>query len=224
MHLQCRCVKSSHPDLDWLAVPPLTRERILRTAVRIADREGPDAVTLRRIAAELDVHVTSLYNHVPTRDAVTDGIVELLLDEAKLPTGPVTWETWVQRFFEAVGTIAATHPGAFMALQQRPVQGPRASASFEVALAAFTRAGFTPADAYAAVKTVAFLALAVGVERSMLARGETPETNVAELPAHAFPLVRAIAADTVPEEAWAFSLDAVIAGLRAKLRRRKSRD
>src|SRR4051794_19911955 len=160
MHLHCRYVKRPTHDLDWLAVSPLNRERILKTAVRIADREGPDAVTLRRIAAELDVHVTSLYNHVPTRDAVTDGIVELLLDEAKLPTGPVSWEAWVQRFFEAIGTIATTHPGAFMALQYRPVQGPRAAASFEVALAAFTRAGFTPADAYAAVKTVSLLALA----------------------------------------------------------------
>src|SRR3954454_4823495 len=122
----------------------------------MADRDGLDAVTLRGIAGELGVHVTSLYNHVPTRDAVTDGIVELLLDEAKLPTAPVSWETWVQRFFEAISTIASTHPGAFMTLQQRPVQGPRAAASFEVALAAFTRAGFSSTDAYAAVKTVSF--------------------------------------------------------------------
>jgi AcrR family transcriptional regulator len=97
-------------------MPALTRDRILRTAIRIADREGPDAVTLRRIAAELDVHVTSLYNHVPTREAVTDGIIEVLLDDAKLPTEPVPWETWVRRFFEAIMTIAATHPGAFHAL------------------------------------------------------------------------------------------------------------
>src|SRR5690349_844831 len=97
----------------------LTRERILRTAVAIADRQGPEAVTLRRIAAELDVHVTSLYNHVPTRDAVTDGIVEVLLDDAKLPTDPVHWETWVRRFFEAMTTIAVAHSGAFHALQQR---------------------------------------------------------------------------------------------------------
>src|ERR1700755_62011 len=122
-------------------MPALTRERILQTAVRLADRDGPDAVTLRRIAGELGVHVTSLYNHVPTRDAVTDGIVELLLDEAKLPTGPVPWDAWVRRYAAAIVGIAATHPGAFHALRQRPVQGERATASFEVALAAFTQAG-----------------------------------------------------------------------------------
>src|SRR4051794_30048218 len=149
----------------------LTRERILQTAVRLADRDGPDAVTLRRIAAELGVHVTSLYNHVPTRDAVTDGIVELLINEAKLPSSPVGWEEWVRSFFTGIGTIAATHPGAFTALQRRPVQGARASRSFEVALAAFAKAGFTPEDAYNAVKATSLIALTVGLEKGMAVQG-----------------------------------------------------
>jgi AcrR family transcriptional regulator len=200
-------------------MPALTRDRILRTAIRIADREGPDAVTLRRIAAELDVHVTSLYNHVPTREAVTDGIIEVLLDDAKLPTEPVPWESWVRRFFEAIMTIAATHPGAFHALQQRPVQGPRATASFEVALAVFTQAGFSPADAYAAVKTISLQALMIGVERSMLARGEMRQTEIDALPAESFPLVRALETELDYEGTWAFAVETLIAGLRAQLNR-----
>ena len=196
----------------------LTRERILQTAVRLADRDGPDGVTLRRIAGELGVHVTSLYNHVPTRDAVTDGIVELLLDEAKLPTGPVAWEDWVRQFVDGVVGVAGTHPGAFHALQQRPVQGARATASFEVALAAFQEAGFEPADAFAAVKTASYLALMIGTERSMAARGETPETQLEDLPAESFPLVRSVAADAAdPENVWAFGVETLIAGLRARL-------
>ncbi|HEU5035967.1 MAG TPA: TetR family transcriptional regulator [Nocardioides sp.] len=196
----------------------LTRERILQTAVRLADRDGPDAVTLRRIAGELGVHVTSLYNHVPTREAVTDGIVELLLEEAKLPTGPVAWDDWVRQFADAVVGVAATHPGAFHALQQRPVQGARATASFEVALAAFREAGFSAADAFAAVKTVSFLALMMGTERSMVARGEPAETRLSELPAESFPLVRSVAdGATEPEAVWSFGVETVIAGLRARL-------
>jgi AcrR family transcriptional regulator len=196
----------------------LTRERILQAAVRLADRDGPDAVTLRKIAGELGVHVTSLYNHVPTREAVTDGIVELLLDEAKLPTGPVAWDDWVRQFTDAVVGIAGTHPGAFHALQQRPVQGARATASFEVALAAFRDAGFDAADAFAAVKTVSFLALMIGTERSMAARGETPETQLDELPAESFPLVRSVATDAADhEKVWAFGVETLIAGLRTRL-------
>jgi len=199
-------------------MPALTRERILRTAVRLADRDGPDAVTLRKIARELDVHVTSLYHYVRTRDAVTDGIVELLLDEAKLPTGPIAWDAWVRQFIDAVIGIAATHPGAFHALQQRPVQGARATASFEIAMAAFMEAGFTAADAFAAIKTAAYLALMIGRERSMVARGDMPETQLDELPAEQFPLVRSVATEAADyENVWDFGVETLIIGLRARL-------
>lgn len=198
-------------------MPTLTRDRILRTAIDIADRDGFEAVTLRRIASKLDVHVTSLYNHVPTREAVTDGVIEVLLEEAKLPTEPTSWETWVRQFCDAMSTLAATHPGAFHAFEQRPVQGARATASFEVALGSFTRAGFTPDDAYAAVKTVSFLALMIGIERALMARGEEPQTRLDELPSEGFPLVRSLTRDCVPEEAWAFAVKTLIAGLNAQL-------
>ncbi len=199
-------------------MPALTRERILQTAVRLADRDGPDAVTLRKIAGELGVHVTSLYNHVPTREAVTDGIVEVLLDEAKLPTVPVAWDDWVRRFADAVIGIAATHPGAFHALRQRPVQGARATASFEVALAAFTKAGFTTRDAFAAIKAASYLALMIGMERSMVARGELLETHLDDLPAESFPLVRAVATDVADYEyVWTLGVETLIDGLRARL-------
>ena len=168
-------------------MPPLSRDRIITTAVAMADRDGFEGVTLRRIAAELGVHVTSLYNHVPTRDAVTDGIVERLIEEAKLPTSPVPWEEWVRSFFTALGTMATTHPGAFTALERRPVQGPRAAASFEVALEAFTRAGLAPEDAYGAVKTVSLTSLAVALERGMATRGEMSETDIEDAPARGVP-------------------------------------
>jgi len=198
-------------------MPALTRERILQTAVRLADRDGPDAVTLRKIAGELGVHVTSLYNHVPTREAVTDGIVEMLLDEAKLPTGPVSWDAWVRQFVAGITGIAATHPGAFHALRQRPVQGARATASFEVALAAFAEAGFSATDAFAAVKAASYLALMIGTERSMVARGELLETHLEELPADSFPMVRSIDTSVSDYEyVWAFGVDTLVAGLSSR--------
>lgn len=195
----------------------LSRERIFRAAVEAADRDGFESVTLRRIATALGVHVTSLYNHVPTREAVTDGMVELLVEEGKLPTTDVDWEQWVRSFFTAMGTLAVTHPGAFSAFSRRPVQGPRAAASFEVALAAFARAGFEPADAYNAVKATALTALMVGVERSMAVSGPHVETAIDELPADSFPELRRLQNVADPEAAWAFSLETLVAGLRAQL-------
>lgn len=200
---------------------PLTRERIIAAAIAMADRDGFEAVTLRRIAADLGVHVTSLYNHVPTWDAVVDGMVEALIEAADLPHQPVAWEDWVRRFFGAIGAIAVDHPGAFTALHRRPVQGPGAADTFEVGLAAFHRAGFETDDAYSALKATALTALAVGLERGMLSRGQMTETAMEDLPAERFPEIRALSSVNDPELAWAFSLETLVAGLAAQLRRRK---
>lgn len=198
----------------------LTRERIVEAAVTMADREGFEAVTLRRIAGDLGVHVTSLYNHVPTREAVTDGIIERLVEEAQLPSAPADWEEWVRGFFAGIGQVAGAHPGAFAALQRRPVQGPRAAASFEVALDAFAAAGLSPTDAYNAVKATALAALAVGLERSLAERDETPETAIADLPPERFPRVRSLDELTDPEPVWGFSLETLVSGLRVQIERR----
>jgi AcrR family transcriptional regulator len=200
----------------------LTRERIIGTAIELADRDGFEAATLRRIAGELGVHVTSLYNHVATREAVTDGIVERLIEEADLPVEPVGWELWVRSFVERIGDVAALHPGAFAALQRRPVQGPRANASFEVALAAFAQAGLAPADAYGAVKATAFVALSVGAERSLASTGVDAETHVDELPPEEFPHLHALVEISSEDAAWSFTLETLVSGLRAQIRRRKA--
>jgi AcrR family transcriptional regulator len=193
----------------------------VQTAVRMADRDGFEAVTLRRIARELDVHVTSLYNHVPTREAVTDAIVEALIEEAKLPSATVGWEEWVRSFFTAMGTVATTHPGAFTALTRRPVQGPRAAASFEVALDAFTRAGFDEEEAYDALKAATLTAMTVALERSLASRGERTETALELLPEESFPHVRSLSGEHDPELVWSFTLETLVAGLRSQLRRRR---
>ncbi|MGH3050793.1 MAG: TetR family transcriptional regulator [Gaiellaceae bacterium] len=202
-------------------MPQLSSDRIVTTARDLADREGLDAVTLRRLAKELGVHVTSLYNHVSTRDAIVDGIIALLVSDADLPEHPRNWEEWVREFVDAVGAIAAAHPGAFAALERRPVQGERATAAFEVGLAAFAKAGLSPAEAYSALKATAHVALAIGLERALATRGETPETAIDLLPADRFPHVRAMHDVDDPEDSWAFSVETLVAGLHAQIRRAK---
>ncbi|HEV2591957.1 MAG TPA: TetR family transcriptional regulator [Gaiellaceae bacterium] len=194
----------------------LSRERIINTAIALADRDGLDAVTLRRIAAELGVHVTSLYNHVPTREAVTTGIVDTLVTRADLPTGDVDWESWVRAFIAAVGDIALEHPGAFVALQRRPVQAAAATTSFELALSAFARAGMSPAAAYGAVKATTYTGLAIAMERALSARGDDAETALSHLPADEFPRILALG-HVDAEATWAFTVETLIAGLRAQI-------
>ena len=202
---------------------PLTRQRIIDAAIAIADAGGFEAVTLRRIAGELGVHVTSLYNHVSARDDITDAIVVRLVEEAGLPSTPENWEAWVRRFVKAIGEVAVRHPGAFVALQRRPVQSAAATASFEAALAAFTKVGLSAEEAYTAVKATTFVALSIGAEKALESSGQSAETNVAELPPDEFPLLYAIwAGGDLSAAAWSFSLETLVSGLRVQVRQRKS--
>ena len=201
----------------------LTRTRIIDTAVQLADDQGFDAVTLRRIATELGVHVTSLYNHVATKEAVTDGIVERLIEEAALPIEPTAWEPWVRQFYSALGRVAAAHPGAVAALQRRPVQGKSAWMPFEIGLQAFSRAGLDAKSAYGAMKSTAMLTLSMCAERALAATGIQVETDLEDVPADLFPMleqVQHVANDS--EAAWDYALEVLVSGIRSQIRQRRA--
>ena len=61
--------------------PPLTRERVLRAAVELADERGIEALTMRSLGHELGVEAMSLYNHVANKEDVLDGLVEVVVGE-----------------------------------------------------------------------------------------------------------------------------------------------
>jgi AcrR family transcriptional regulator len=75
----------------------LSRDRILDAALALAHEEGTDALSMRRIAAELGTGAMSLYNHVPDKDALLDGLAERMFSPIETPSG-ATWrevsEAW----------------------------------------------------------------------------------------------------------------------------------
>jgi AcrR family transcriptional regulator len=168
---------------------PLSRDRILDVAVRVADRDGLDATSLRKVAAELGVHVTSLYNHLPTKDALLDGVAEDLMAKADLPVREVRWEDWVRRFVAAMAQLAAEHKGAFEVFMRRPVQGPQALATFEAALEALCAEGMATEQAFAALKAVTVAVLGCCVEQAAPPAGEMPMTDLTRLPTTDFPVI-----------------------------------
>lgn len=199
---------------------PLSRDRILSCAVLVADRDGLEAASLRRVAGELGVHVTSLYNHVETKEALLDGLVEQLLGSVDLPLEELPWEQWVRQFVGAVARLAREHPGAFAVLLRRPVQGPRAAATFEVGMTAFRRAGLGTASAYAAVKSVALAALGCCVEQAYAASGGDLMTDLGALPARDFPELHQLdadVADVADLDVVATLAEVLVDGLAARL-------
>ena len=196
---------------------PLSRDRILRCAVELADRDGLEATSLRKVAGELGVHVTSLYHHVATKDALLDGIVEELFATAPLPHGSDPWDLWVRRFIDAIGQIARTHPGAFAVLLRRAVQGPRAAATFEAGLAAFQRAGMDVPAAYTAVKSVALASIGACMEQTVTG-DNGPSTDMSQLPLEDFPVLHQASqtVDGIVDVAGALA-DLLVAGFTAQL-------
>jgi AcrR family transcriptional regulator len=65
---------------------PLTRERILEAGVAIADADGIDALSMRKLGQELGFEAMSLYNHVANKDDLLDGMLDLVLAEMEAPT------------------------------------------------------------------------------------------------------------------------------------------
>jgi AcrR family transcriptional regulator len=70
---------------------PLSRERVLRAAVAMADESGIDSLTMRRLGQELGVEAMSLYNHVANKDAILDGVVDLVLSDIEVPPTGTHW-------------------------------------------------------------------------------------------------------------------------------------
>jgi AcrR family transcriptional regulator len=70
---------------------PLTRERILRAALDLADADGIDSLTMRKLGESLGFEAMSLYNHVANKDDLLDGMVDLVLAETEPPAPDVDW-------------------------------------------------------------------------------------------------------------------------------------
>ena len=66
---------------------PLNRERVLAAAVELADREGIDALSMRRLGQELSVEAMALYNHVANKDDLLNGMVDVVVGEIDLTDG-----------------------------------------------------------------------------------------------------------------------------------------
>ena len=85
---------------------PLSRDRILERAVEIADADGIEALTMRRLADDLGFEAMSLYRHVKNKDDVLNGIVDVVLAEIESPATPGEWD-------EAIRRSAVSATGAF---------------------------------------------------------------------------------------------------------------
>jgi AcrR family transcriptional regulator len=151
----------------------LSRDRIIGAAIDAIEREGEVALSMRRIAADLGVAVMSLYNHVPNKAALLDGVAERILAGLEVCDGPGSTgsvvgeegEHWTERaraLIRAYRKVAHDHPRCVTLVLTRKIDAPSEMRPVERALAVAVDAGF---DGETAVRIMrALLAYAIGAQ------------------------------------------------------------
>jgi len=208
---------------------PLSRERVLAAAVDLADSAGIDALTVRRLAESLGVEAMSLYYHVPNKEAILDGIVDLVFAEFAVPSPGGDWRAEMRRRSLSVRSVLRVHPWAIPLLQSRTNPGPATVRHLDANIGTLREAGFPvemTAHAYALIDSYVYgFALS---EASLPINGSETVAEVAGpmmemIPAADFPYLAEFSAEHVmrPDydfgSEFEFGLDLVLDGLDARV-------
>ena len=124
-------------------VERLSRERVLGAAVGLADREGIDAVTMRRLADELGAGAMSLYHHVRGKDALRDGMVDIVFGEIELPVSDGDWMAAMRRRALSTREALRRHPWAVGLMESTKTPGQADLRLHEAVLKCLREAGFS---------------------------------------------------------------------------------
>src|SRR5689334_19641693 len=121
---------------------PLSRERILRTALDFADRHGIEALSMRKLGQEFGVDAMMLYRHVANKDDLLDGMVDVVFGEIGLPPSGGDWRTAMRQRAVAARTALSRHPWAIGLMESRSRPGPATLRHHDAVLGSLREAGF----------------------------------------------------------------------------------
>ena len=122
---------------------PLSRERVLRAAIVVADTSGIDSLSMRNLGQKLQVEAMSLYNHVANKDDILDGIVDLVFSEIELPADRADWKSAMRKRAISAHKALLRHPWAPSLMQSRTKPGPATLRHHDSVLGSLRKAGFT---------------------------------------------------------------------------------
>src|SRR3989441_11161653 len=121
----------------------LTRERILRAAISLADRDGIESLSMRKLGHELGVEAMSLYNHVRNKVDMLDGMVDVVFSEIDLPATGADWRTAMRTRAISARQILLRHPWAIGLMESRATPGPATLRHHDSVLGSLRTAGFS---------------------------------------------------------------------------------
>ncbi|MBL8909605.1 MAG: TetR/AcrR family transcriptional regulator C-terminal domain-containing protein [Archangium sp.] len=132
----------------------LTNEEVIVATLKLVDREGLDAISMRRVGEALGLSAMSLYHYFPSKDALLDGVFQAVLDELPVIELERTWQKTVLRRARELRRVLKKHPKAIMLFATRPAVTQASIAHVEAMLRVLKKAGFTPEKSLRIFQTV----------------------------------------------------------------------
>jgi AcrR family transcriptional regulator len=137
----------------------LTRERVLRGALSVADSRGLGSLTIRSLAQELGVKPMAVYYHVAGKDDILDALVDMVFAEIELPVPGRDWRSELGRRAHSAREVLARHRWAIGLLESRSRPGPANLRHHDTVIATLRAAGFSAAmtaHAYALIDSYVY--------------------------------------------------------------------
>lgn len=203
----------------------LTRERVLEAAIDLADEIGIESLTIRKLAARLDVGAMTIYHHVPSKEAIVDGMVEAVFSEIEKPPTEVDWKEAIRRRCVSAREVLNRHPWAAPLMESQTEPGPANLSHHDAVLGCLRSGGLSiqlAAHAYAILDS--FIYGFAFEEATLPTQGgegfaEIAEQIAAHFPADQYPHLAELTFEHVLQPGYAFGdsfefgLDLIIDGL-----------
>jgi AcrR family transcriptional regulator len=129
----------------------LTRQRVLAAAIDLADRDGIESISMRRLAQELGVEAMSLYTHVRNKNDLLDGMADAVIGEIPLSLDGADWRASLRQTVLAARTVVLRHTWAPRTVETRTAPGPAALGYVNAVIGILREGGFSIAQAHHAL-------------------------------------------------------------------------
>lgn len=202
----------------------LSRGRISEAALNLVDREGLDALTMRRLARELEVAPMTLYGYVRDKDDLLDTVVEAAAERHWQEPRPGPWQERLKQIARELHRGLLDHPALIQLRLRAPIVSPSAMRGTEVAMQALVEAGFELDEAARAFRVVflyVFGSAAFNLPEVPDRLAREVRAVAVSLPPEEYPTVsragEEMAATLGGEEQFELGLATVVAGIEARL-------
>lgn len=216
---------ASEPKTDRKKRVPLDRERLLNSAMAIADADGNSALTMRSLAKKLGVKPMAIYHHVDNKEEILDGIIDMVFAEIDLPPANTDWKTAMRQRAVSARRVLTRHSWAIPLMESRTNPGPNTLRQHDAVVGTLRQAGFSiemTAHAYSLLDSYIYgfaLQESVSLPFDKETAPEVVESILAKFPTDTYPYLTELAIEHILQPGYDYSnefefgLDLILDGL-----------